>query len=604
MAKRNVKAGRDRRPSVFDDAPSASPSRRRVAAILFLALTAVYFCNFRLRGSGDSLPTRVLPFSILREGNLDLNEFTWAATPERAWPYYIHGQEDGDDIRFYSVSSIATAIVVTPLYVIPAAWLAWNDISYNDSRVRVMMVLMEKLSAAVLTALSASILFLALCGMTMWRWALALSLLYALGTSTWAISSQALWSHALSELCLASLLAILVHGRSSPGWFLAAAMACVVLVWNRPQMTIFVAMCFLYAGSRDRRTLIPLTALALLSGGLLLAYNLAALGNVFGGYGSFDHFSNPFLAGLAGLTVSPNRGLFIYTPIAVFSLWGVVEVWRREAPTWLRMMSVGLALHVLMYSKFDEWWAGFSYGPRYFTDVQPLLVVLLVYGLIPLWRHQAIRLVAVTFAGYGIFVQAVGVYAADDGWNRDPISVDTRPQRVWDWQDTQIRRALGNGFRGFELLPVMLDVFRDEVPAQLIELDRTDLASRVELLAMPSEMRAGETTAMRVRVTNLGNAAWPAFSGKGLLDIRHLVFVVQSWRIRDRQITGLGEVVLLPENLAPGESHEIELPLVAPPQPGLFDIEIRVTQAVDGQRGIPSPSAANATLRVLPGRYP
>jgi len=567
-------------------------------ALLFLALTLIYFCNFRLRGAGDSLPTRVLPFSILREANLDLNEFTWASSPERGWPYYIHGKFEGDGFRFYSVSSIATAVVVTPLYLAPTAWLAWNDISYDDSRARVVMVLMEKLSAALLTAMSAALLFLALSGMTTWRWALALTMVYALGTSTWSISSQALWSHALSELCLAALFAILIHRNGSKGWRLAAAVVAILMVWNRPQMAVFAAVLFVYAVSRDRRAVIPLFGLAFVSGALLLAYNLWALGNPAGGYGSFGHFSHPLMKGLAGLTVSPNRGLFIYTPIAIFSAWGAVQVWRRDAPAWLRMMTVGLAGHVILYSKFDEWWAGFSYGPRYFSDVQPLLVVLLVYGLVPYWRLRSVRAGALLCVAYGVFVQAVGVYAEDDGWNRDPISVDTRPERVWDWGDTQIWRAMGNGFRGFELLPVLVDTFRDDVPARLVELNQADLASRVELVDMPTEIRARDTATMRVRVTNTGNAAWPMFSGKGLLDIRHLVFVVQSWKLRGQPIAGLGEVVLLPENLAPGESREMELPLTAPPQAGEFEIEVRVTQAIDGQRGTPSPNAATTRLRV------
>jgi hypothetical protein len=596
--RRKQKSGEASSVEVATAPDRSATSRRRTAAWIFLGLTVLYFCNFRLTGSGDSLPTRVLPFSILREGNLDLNEFTWAKTPRRAWPYYIHGQGPAENRRFFSVSSIATAIVVTPLYVLPTAWLAWNDIPYVDARARAVTVLMEKLCAAMLTALSASVLFLALCRLTTERWALALTLIYALGTSTWSISSQALWAHALSELCLALLLVVLASDGTGHKRLIAAGLVCVLMVWNRPQMAIFAAMAFFYFVSINRRIVIPLVLSALAGGGLLIGYNLWALGNVFGGYGSFDHFSNPFFSGLAGLTVSPNRGLFIYTPIALFSLIGAVEVWRGAAPRWIRVLTIGLFLHVVMYSKFDDWWAGFSYGPRYFTDVQPLLVVLMVYGLIPLWRFQATRVIAAVFAAWGIAVQAVGVYAADDSWNRDPISVDVKTERVWDWNDTQIGRSLGNGFRGFELLPVLVDVFADSVPARVVELRSEDLASRVRLLDMPTRMTRGRSTSIRVRLTNLGGVSWPAFSGKELLDIRNLVFLVQSWQVRGEQIPGLGEVQLLPENLAPGETIEVTMPLVAPPFPGMFDVQFRVSQAVDGERGIPSPDSAMARLLV------
>ena len=42
------------------------------------------------------------------------------------------------------------------------------------------------------------LLFVVLRRLTTWRWALALTLIYGLGTSTWSISSQALWAHGLS----------------------------------------------------------------------------------------------------------------------------------------------------------------------------------------------------------------------------------------------------------------------------------------------------------------------------------------------------------------------------------------------------------------------
>ncbi len=573
-------------------------SRRRVAGLLFLGLSVLYFCNFRLRGAGDSLPTRALPFSILREGNLDVNEFTWASTPDREWPYYIHGKGFRINRKFYPVSPIATAVVISPLYVIPSIWLAWNDVPYVDSRARVVMVMMEKLSAALLTALSAAFLYLLLCRLTTERWALTLTLVYALGTSTWSISSQALWAHGLAELCLVALCSILARGTLSLGSLAGAGAICALMIANRPQMVMFAAATFACVISRERRLLIPFTAVAALLGSALIAYNVFAFGNVFGGYGGIQHFSNPFLEGLGGLTVSPNRGLFVFTPILIFSVWGIVEVWRRDGPEWLRFFTVALGFHVLMYSKFDDWYAGYTYGPRYFTDVLPLLIVLLVYGLIPLCRMRLIRVFAVLLILYGVAVQGIGVYAADDGWNREPISIDTRPERVWDWDDTQIGRSLGNGFRGFELLPVMIDVFTDEVPAQLVELRPQDLASRVEVVGVPSRMKRGEERTMRARITNLGAAAWPMFSGKGLLDIRHLVFVVQTWRVGERQLNGIGEVMLLPENVAPGEAIEVEMPLVAPRMAGTYDVEVRVTQAIDGRRGIPSPDSLVSRIRV------
>ena len=145
---------RSARPPAAPSAAAASEKRgaARTAVFLFLGLLAVYCSNLRVLGPGDSLPTRVLPFSILREGNLDLNEFTWERTRAGRLPYYLRGT----GTHLYSMSTIATPLAVTPLYVVPAWILSHYAIPYDDVRARVLIVVMERVSAATLTALYAS----------------------------------------------------------------------------------------------------------------------------------------------------------------------------------------------------------------------------------------------------------------------------------------------------------------------------------------------------------------------------------------------------------------------------------------------------------------
>jgi hypothetical protein len=167
------------------------------------------------------------------------------------------------------------------------------------------------------------------------------------------------------------------------------------------------------------------------------------------------------------IVIGPNRGLLVYTPIMLFAVWGAVRVWRVDAPVWLRWLSIGVALHVLVYAKFQEWWAGYTYGPRYFTDVLPALTIFLVYGLVPLCRAPAMRAAVAALAVYGAAVQAIGVYAADDSWERTPVPLEAQPERVWDGHDLQIVRALHNGWHGGQFAALMFDAFLDPVPAQI-----------------------------------------------------------------------------------------------------------------------------------------
>ncbi len=59
---------------------------------------------------------------------------------------------------------------------------------------------MEKLTASFLAALSVSLLYLLLRRRTAPPIALLLAVAYAFGTTTWVISSQALWQHGMAQV--------------------------------------------------------------------------------------------------------------------------------------------------------------------------------------------------------------------------------------------------------------------------------------------------------------------------------------------------------------------------------------------------------------------
>jgi hypothetical protein len=569
----------------------------RTAVLIFLGLLALYCSNLRVLAAGDSFPTRVLPFSILREGNLDLNEFTWERTRNGRLPYYLHGTGK----HLYSVSTIATPIVVTPLYIVPAWLLAHYSIPYDDVRARLLIVVMERLSAATLTALSALVVFLTLDRLVARNWAIALTLIYGLGTSAWSISSQALWAHALAGLALSVLCWVFLtpeHRRLSFALAGLAGVAAAFAVANRPPVIVFAALAAVWIWRDNRARLFAFAAPPALGAAALLAYNISVFRTVAGGYEQLNQFSSTVLEGIAGLLVSPNRGLLTYTPVMIFAFAGAVRVWRKPAPEWMRLLVIGLGLHVLIYGGFSEWWAGYTFGPRYFCDVLPALVLLLVYGLVPLWRRPVWRAVAVVLIAYGVAVQAIGVYFADDDWNRHPVPLEVQPRRVWDWSDLQIARAMASGFKGTELAPLLAGVVRDPRPVPLAPLKPKDLVAEIESTDGVATMRPGSTRELVVRVTNRGDKPWPSFSGYGATYVRLIVVVVGRWLADGQPLAGMGDVASLPSNVAPGERAEVRLRLTAPPRPGVYEIDVRVVQALDGEHGVVGPDGLRFPMRV------
>ena len=205
------------------------------------------------------------------------------------------------------------------------------------------------------------------------------------------------------------------------------------------------------------------------------------------------------------------------------------------------------------------------------------------------------RAVAAALALYGVAVQAIGVYAADDAWNREPTPLERAPRRVWDWGDLQIVRSWHNGFHRRELWRVLVDAFRDPVAAHVAPIEPAR-ARRRRSRRQPFRRRWRPAARQRraLRITNRSSVAWPAFNGEGMINARYLIFLLVRWFAGGEVVPGVGDVIPLPENVAPGEPVRMAFVLPAPSRPGDYEVELRVTQAIDGQRGIVGARACRA----------
>src|SRR6185369_6342247 len=166
------------------------------------------------------------------------DEFVSFLGEEGEGPNYVRERAG----HYYAGNTVVTPLLIAPLYVLPDRWLAANGIPYDDVRAQLVVVVMERIAAASLTALSASCLWLVLAGMTTARRALAITLIYALGSSTWVIASQGLWTHTLSELALVVVSAVLLRpAPSAVAMVLAGAMAALAVA-NRAPTLIFALL--------------------------------------------------------------------------------------------------------------------------------------------------------------------------------------------------------------------------------------------------------------------------------------------------------------------------------------------------------------------------
>jgi hypothetical protein len=418
----------------------------RKSLLIGLVCLVVYNINGRGITAGDTYPARYLPFAIVKYHTIFLNPVAKVAAQGRGdGAFWMLPRPDG---RIISLYPVVVPVLVAPLYVPAAAYLQLRG--WTGGNLDHLARIMEKLSASLVASLSVSLLYLLLRRRARASIALLLTVAYAFGTTTWAISSQALWQHGMATLLVIGAL-LLLTGVSTAPRAIAAGLLCGLIAANRPPDAILAAALGLYALFRTsgRQRLLFVAASALPVAAVLL-YNLAVAGNVLGGYGLIGKaafFSHDLLPGVAGLLFSPARGLLVFSPFLLFLvLLGRHMPRGREERVLTVAMIVAIALQIMLYAKAD-WRGGLSWGPRYMTDVLPFLIWMLVpvacalRGVARIGFHVAV--------GVAILIEAIGAFCYSPPFDL-PIFAADRPgaydtRGVWQWRNAPFVTSLRQG---------------------------------------------------------------------------------------------------------------------------------------------------------------
>ena len=156
---------------------------------------------------------------------------------------------------------------------------------------------------------------------------------------------------------------------------------------------------------------------------------------------------NHFGEALWGNLFSPNRGLFVFSPLFLFSVLGTFYVWwnRKDYDPLYRVICFLPLIHWVTISRFPHWWAGHSYGPRFFALMLPYLLLLLLPALQGI-QNITNKPLKISLAGlfalctvWGGFVQLRGVTQQSvHDWNSYEPNVDLHPEKLWHWDNMQI----------------------------------------------------------------------------------------------------------------------------------------------------------------------
>jgi hypothetical protein len=429
-----------------------------IAAALFVAVFAVYLLSPNATPF-DSRWTVHTALSIIHERNADLNEYApvlrkdhWYAIEcflpdgQRIYPVPPRGVCAGRAYHFYP---IAVPLLVSPAvaaleWVLPAVRPLAGRVAPGPRRaflsgdLAASSTLVELLLASLIVAAAAVIVFLFGSQLADWRAALLIALVFAFATSAWSTGSRALWMHGFSMVLLPAGLWAMWRGR----W--AAAGAVLVLAFfARPTNVAPLVFAGVWGLTQGRRAALHFALGAAPVALVFVGINEATYGTLmapffFGTRANTASLSLHSRLGeaLLGNLISPSRGLFVYTPVAVFSLYGV-WLWIRggaERAVGVYLAAVFVA-HYLLMSLYEDWFGGHSYGPRYFSDLSSLFAL----ALLPI--RGRIRWALGVAVLVGVFMHAQGAlcWPCVD-WNSKPVEIRESQWRLWDWSDPPFLR--------------------------------------------------------------------------------------------------------------------------------------------------------------------
>ena len=177
-------------------------------------------------------------------------------------------------------------------------------------------------------------------------------------------------------------------------------------------------------------------------------------GTVFGGYSHDFHqyvFNGDFPVHYLGLLISPNVGLFIFTPVLILSVIGyfrLKDMCNQHLASTLFVFGPVIFLTILAYSFFDGWLSTWCYGPRYLTGMVPVLIICCGLFFDTLTKSPANRLkkscvaaIIIILVAASVIIQFIGVY-----YYIYLPSKGMDDTRVWDWKDSVIAGSFGAGF--------------------------------------------------------------------------------------------------------------------------------------------------------------
>jgi len=382
------------------------------------------------------IPTSI---SLVTSGNIDLNEYS--GNP------FLDDKCEEINGKKYGLYPIGNALLSAPIIL-----FLLNVI--DDTGLYNYRSVVERFVASIIVALCSILGFeiMVLLNLGLIK-SLMLSFVFAFSTCAWSIASRALWEHSQTVLLILISIYIILFAEKKRSLIQFLAIPASFSFFCSPINIIFLTLCFIYICIEHKEYLVRYLMWTLIVEAPFFVSNYFYFGAFFSNYYLLPNVYNLELGkALLVNLFSPNRGLFFWHPVFLFSFISVYYLYRASK---LQSFEYLFIVHFIVFSVFiassNNWWGGHSIGQRYYTDMLPYLLYFLgkfVFELkaqSPKLRNLSLGLIIV-FSLFGSFVHGWAAnnskgFTSTVSWNSIPNDIELNKDRIWDFCDLQYFRG-------------------------------------------------------------------------------------------------------------------------------------------------------------------
>ena len=206
---------------------------------------------------------------------------------------------------------------------------------------------------------------------------------------------------------------------------------------------------------------------------LSLYYNYLRFNDILNFGQNHEPFTNSLLVGLYTYLFSSGRGIILYAPILLLSIWFIGRFAKKEPKDTILSLSI-FVLYIVLYSKHSGGYGCASWGPRYLLPTIPFLAIFLSQLDFKIISHKVGFFV---FALMGFLVQFpvmllnysyVGAFFQELGKGEDIIYSPYISPIIGHWL---VLKNLLSGTNAFDLRDVVTVISSHIMPQEVLRFD-------------------------------------------------------------------------------------------------------------------------------------